>query len=99
MKTFPELEPDDVRSTGMGQQGEDIQFSPAGAKRVGLSIECKSRDRIAVYSLIEQAKTNTTGEREAVAVVKQNRSRPLVIVDAEYFFKLLKASKTDESSF
>ena len=95
MRTFPELEPDDVRSTGMGQQGEDIQFSPAGAKRVGLSIECKSRDRIAVYSFIEQAKTNTTGERTPIVVVKQNRRRPLVVCDAEYFFEMLKEAKNE----
>ena len=79
----------------MGQQGEDIQFSAAAAKRIGLSIECKSRDRIAVYGFIEQAKTNTIGEREAIAVIKQNRSSPLVVCDAEYFFKLLKESKHD----
>ena len=93
LNLFPEFTNEDIRSTGMGQQGEDIQFSTAAAQRIGLSIECKSRDRIAVYGFLEQAKTNTIGEREAIAVVKQNRSRPLVVVDAEYFFKLLKESK------
>ena len=32
LKTFPELEPDDVRSTAMGQSGEDIQLSPRARK-------------------------------------------------------------------
>ncbi len=79
----------------MGAGGEDILFSPVAARRVGLSVECKSRDRIAVYGFYEQAKTNTPGEREAIVVVKQNRSSPLVVVDAEYFFDILKASKEE----
>lgn len=79
----------------MGAGGEDILFSPVAARRVGLSVECKSRDRIAVYSFYEQAKTNTPAEREAVVVIKQNRSSPLVVVDAEYFFELLKKVNTD----
>jgi hypothetical protein len=83
------LEDADVRSTSMGASGEDILFSPVAARRVGLSVECKSRDRIAVYGFYEQAKTNTPAEREAVCVVKQNRSSPLVVVDAEYFFDIL----------
>ena len=90
---FPTLEPDDVRSTSMGAQGEDIQFSPAAAKRIGISVECKSRDRIAVYSFFEQAKANCPSEREPITVIKQNRSSPLVVCDAEYFFNLLKESK------
>ena len=87
------MEPDDVRSTSMGAQGEDIQLSPAAAKRIGVSIECKSRDRVAVYGFFDQAKTNTTQEREPIVVIKQNRRCPLVVCDAEYFFKLLKEAK------
>ena len=74
----------------MGQQGEDIQFSKAVGQRLGISIECKSRDRIAVYGYFDQARANTPEAREPVVVIKQNRRCPLVVVDAEYFFKLLK---------
>jgi hypothetical protein len=90
------LEDEDVRSTSMGAGGEDILFSPVAARRVGLSVECKSRDRIAVYSFYEQAKTNTPAEREAIVVIKQNRSSPLVVVDAEYFFNILERANKDE---
>jgi hypothetical protein len=73
----------------MGASGEDILLSPAARRVVPLSIECKSRDKIAVYGYYEQAKENAKGY-EPCLFIKQNRSKPLVVVDAEYFLELLK---------
>jgi len=78
----------------MGAGGEDILFSAGAGQRLGISVECKSRDRIAVYGYYDQAKTNTPEAREAVVVIKQNRRCPLVVVDAEYFFRLLKEARS-----
>jgi hypothetical protein len=86
------LSDEDIRSTSMGAGGEDILFSPVAARRMGISVECKSRDRIAVYGYYEQAKENCPTNREAVVVIKQNRAKPLVVVDAEYYFNLLERS-------
>lgn len=88
------LEDDDVRSISMGAQGEDILLSPAARRRIPLSIECKSREKIAVYGFYEQAKENAGGYEPCV-IVKQNRDKPLVIVDCVYFFDLLRRA-TDE---
>jgi hypothetical protein len=77
----------------MGQNGEDILLSPAARSRCPISVECKSRDRIAVYGYYEQAETNAKGKGEPVVFIKQNRSSPLVVVDAEYFLDLLKGQK------
>lgn len=84
---FPVLEPDDVKSTGMGQQGEDIQLSPAARKLIPYSVECKNRTTIATYAWYKQASANAPKGCEPVLVIKQNRDKPLVIVDAEYFFR------------
>ena len=84
---FPVLEKDDVRSTGMGQSGEDIQLSPAARKLIPYSIECKNRTTISVYSWYKQSKVNTPKGSEPILVIKQNRDKPLVVVDAEYFFR------------
>jgi hypothetical protein len=73
----------------MGASGEDILLSPAARRVVPLSIECKSRDKIAVYGYYEQAKDNAKGN-EPCLFIKQNRSKPLVVVDAEYFLDLLR---------
>lgn len=83
-----DLESDDVRSTGMGQQGEDIQLSPKAREILPFNIECKSLKKIGVYRHYEQAITH--GDYEPLLIVKQDRSKPLVVVDFEYFIKLLK---------
>lgn len=84
---FPVLEKDDIKSTGMGQSGEDVQLSPAARKLIPFSIECKNRTTISVYAWYKQSKTNTPVGSEPVLVIKQNRDKPLVVVDAEYFFR------------
>jgi hypothetical protein len=89
-----DLEDDDVRSVSMGASGEDILLSPAARRRIPLSLECKNREKIAVYGFYEQAKQNAGGYEPCV-VLKQNRSRPLVVVDCVYFFDLLRRV-TDE---
>ena len=43
LETFPDLEPDDIKSTVMGDSGEDIQLSPAARKIIPLTIEVKRR--------------------------------------------------------
>jgi hypothetical protein len=85
---FPTLEEGDIKSTGMGQNGEDVQLSPAARKKIPYSIECKSRDSIAVYGWMTQAKANCPKGAEPILVIKQNHSKPLVVVDAEHFFSL-----------
>lgn len=84
------LEFDDVRSVSMGASGEDILLSPVARQRCPISVECKARDRIAVYGFYEQAQENAKGKGEPVVFIKQNRSSPLVVVDAEYFLNLIR---------
>ena len=43
LETFPDLEPDDIKSTVMGDSGEDIQLSPAARRIIPLTIEVKRR--------------------------------------------------------
>lgn len=82
------LEPDDVRSTSMGVTGEDIQLSPVARKVYPIQIECKNKRTYSVYKDYVQASTH--GTREPVLIIKQDESKPLAVIDAEYFFKLLK---------
>ncbi len=57
---FPELEPDDVRSTSMGAQGEDLQLSPAARRLIPYNIEVKRRKRISFCRWMDQADTHGT---------------------------------------
>ena len=86
---FPSLEEGDVKSTAMGQNGEDVQLSPAARRKLPYSIECKSYASVAVYNWYAQAKTNCPKGAEPMLVVKQNHSKPLVVIDADYYFKLI----------
>lgn len=85
---FPDLEDGDLRSTSMGAGGEDIIMSPRAKKSIGLSIECKSQKAIAVYNWLDQA-TSNAGMAVPVVVAKANNRKPIVIVDAEFFVKVL----------
>ena len=82
------LHPDDCKSTSMGADGEDVQLSRAARELFPYQIEAKSRHAIAVYGFYEQAKTH--GSHEPVVFIKQDRSKPLVILDAAHFIELVK---------
>lgn len=93
LKLCPSLEPDDVRSTSMGAGGEDVQLSPAARKLMPLSIECKNLASMAFYKWYDQAFINAPKGSEPIVVAKANHKKPVVIVDAEYFFTHLAPRK------
>ena len=45
LEKFNTLEDDDVRSTTMGDSGEDVLLSPAARKLFPFSIECKNKKK------------------------------------------------------
>lgn len=92
LNSFPTLEADDVRSTSMGAGGEDVQLSPAARKLFPYSVECKNLAKIAVFNYYEQSRTNA-GNYEPLVVIKQNRSKPLAVVDLDHFMNLVRSSK------
>ena len=86
----PDLETDDITSRSMGANGEDVLLSPAARKVFPISIECKSIAKFAGYTFLDQAVENAPEGSEPIAVVKANRRNPVVLVDAEYFFDLVR---------
>lgn len=85
LSLFPELEIDDVQSRSMGAQGEDVMLSPAARKKFPYQVECKSRKSVAVYKDLQQAEGH--GEYTPILVMKQDGSKPIVIMFAEDFFE------------
>ena len=83
-----ELTNEDIRSTSMGVTGEDITLSPAARRLIPFQFECKSKNRIAVYTFYDQCKQH--GGHEPIVIVKQNRAAPLAVLSAETLFKLIK---------
>ena len=82
----PSLTENDVRSTPMGTQGEDVQLSEAARSLVPFHIEAKNRAKIAIYSFYEQPKTKDA----VLLVIKANHKKPLAVLDADLFFKLIR---------
>ena len=89
---WPELAPECFESTPMGSAGSDVVISPeARAAGADFSVECKAYSRHAVYGFIDQAAAK---RGEPLVVVKADRRRPLVVVDAEFFFGLVAALRS-----
>jgi|TARA_R100000234_G_scaffold66134_1_gene40417 hypothetical protein len=90
LETFPDLHPDDIKSTVMGDSGEDIQLSPAARKIIPLSIEVKRRknDLRTVYNYIDQASSHKGGE--PVVFYRSDRKPWVVMIGMEHYMSLLK---------
>jgi hypothetical protein len=80
-----------IHSREMGQRGCDVYIRDKElAEKFPYAIECKNTEKISVYAYIEQAKVNTKEGQQWLVFHKKNRSKPIVIMDAEHFFKLYK---------
>ena len=81
------VHPEDIESRSMGAGGEDLIMARAARKKFPYSIECKNQEAINVWKSYEQAEENS-GDYEPIVVLKRNKTKPLVLVDADYFVRL-----------
>ena len=88
LETFNQLEPDDVRSAIMGEQGEDIKLSPAARRLIPYSFECKNQEKINIWDSLQQAEENC-GVYDPVLIFKRNRSKTYAVVNVEKFIELI----------
>ena len=82
-----DVHPEDIESRSMGAGGEDLIMARAARQKFPYSIECKNQESINIWKSYEQAK-EYAGEYEPIVVLKRNNTKPLVLVDADYFVKL-----------
>ena len=82
-----DVHPEDIESRSMGAGGEDLIMARAARQKFPYSVECKNQEKVNVWSAYEQAESNCKGY-EPVVVIKKNRKKTLVVIDAEYFVKL-----------
>lgn len=83
------LDSEDIESRPMGSQGEDIILGKQSREIFPYSVECKNQEAVNVWKAYEQASENCKGY-EPLVVIKRNRHKPLVLVDAEHFVELQK---------
>ena len=89
LKAFPHLKKKDVDTAKEGQSGPDIILSRIAKKLVPYNFEIKSQNRMkTIYDFYKQASKRT--KLEPVVVMKMNSRDPLVVLDVDRFFDLIK---------
>ena len=82
-----DFDEEDLESRPMGSSGEDVIIGVQSRKQFPYSIECKNQEAVNVWKAMEQCQTNCKNY-EPLVIIKRNNSKPLALVDAEYFVKL-----------
>ena len=52
------------------------------------SIECKNQEALNIWKAYEQAEENCKGY-EPIVVIKRNKTKPLLVIDAEKFIRFI----------
>ena len=89
LEKFTQLEEDDVRSTTMGDSGEDVLLSPAARKLFPFATECKNQEKLNIWSALEQAENNS-GDYDPVLIFKRNRTKTYAVLELKDFIRLIK---------
>ena len=92
LEKFQQLEEDDVRSTTMGDSGEDVLLSPFARRLFPFSIECKNQEKLNIWSSLEQAENNS-GSHTPLLIFKRNRTKTYAVLEFDKLLELLNESK------
>ena len=91
LDAFPTLTPDDVRSIGMGQAGDDIQLSARAKDLITYAMECKNQEKLNIWAAVDQCARRSDGTMTSIVVIKRNNVSPHVLVPLEEFIRLISA--------
>jgi len=81
------VETDLIRTAVMGESGADVQLMGILKKQFPFSIECKNQEKYkGIYDVLAQATTHS--RMEPLGIIKMNRNKPIVVLDAEYFLQI-----------
>ena len=79
---------EDIESRPMGSGGEDLIMARAAREKFPFSVEAKNQESGNVWKYMEQARDNAK-LYTPIVVMKKNREKPLVVVDAEVFVDMV----------
>ena len=88
LEKLQQLEEDDVRSTTMGDSGEDVLLSPAARKLFPFSVECKNQEKLNIWSSLEQAENNSNNHIPLL-IFKRNRTKTYAVLEFDKLLELL----------
>ena len=84
-----DIHEEDIKTAVMGESGEDIIMARAAREKFPVSVEAKNVEKLNVWAAYEQACSNC-GDNEPLLIMKKNRKKPLVVLDAETFIQIIK---------
>jgi hypothetical protein len=79
-----------IESRPMGQSGTDVRMDAGVLRLFPFSVECKAQESWSIHQWIEQARNNKQEKTDWLLIAKRNRKKPVVVMDGDAFFKLLK---------
>lgn len=88
LNTWFQVPPEDIQSTSMGAPGEDVTMPEYVRAFFPFSVECKAHKAFTIYNHFKQAEENS-GKYSPVLFIKGDRKKPLAVIEADVFFKLL----------
>ena len=86
----------EIKPRPMGQPGPDVILSKRARKLFAFTIECKNQQTWSIPSWIKQAETNCVKETNWLLIMKKtsrtkdSRIKPMVVLEPDVFFELIK---------
>ena len=89
LNTFDILRPTDVSIAKTGEGGADIKLSRIAKRILPYQFECKYQERLStLHRWFAQSKKH--GRLEPILICKMNDKKPLLIMDLDHFFDIIK---------
>ena len=89
LKTFRHLRKSDVQVAGTGVNGPDLLLSRIAKRLCPYQFETKAQERMkTIYKWKKQSEKNTN--LDGVLVMRMNKKDPLVVINMDLFFDLIK---------
>jgi len=89
LNTFDILRPTDVSVASTGENGADVKLSKIAKRILPYQFECKYQERLSTLHKWF-AQSSRHGKLEPILIVKMNDKKPLLIMDLDHFFKIVK---------
>ena len=89
LDTFDILRPTDVSVAKTGENGCDVKLSKIAKRILPYQFECKYQERLStLHRWFNQSRKH--GRLEPILVVKMNDKKPLLVMDVDHFFEIVK---------
>ena len=89
LDTFDILRPTDVSVAKTGENGCDVKLSKIAKRILPYQFECKYQERLSTLPRwFNQSRKH--GRLEPILVVKMNDKKPLLVMDLDHFFEIVK---------